>query len=258
MIITTAGRATLQLIQYAQRLSTNYQIPYMERNGNSIQKLKDYHQEDVIVVGQDRLFISPLNEKTKLFFHPNLAMVRAKRLLCMEEDPFVTTAKLEEGMSVLDCTVGLASDSMIASLAVGSNGFVTGLEGSKAVYIIVKEGLKNFTSTNEILNAAMRRIKLKHIQHLEFLQQQQTNAYDVVYFDPMFHQAIDTSDGLNPIRAHSLEDTLTVDALVEAKRVARRRVVLKDHWKSERFSRFGFTQFKRKSSLFHYGVIELD
>ncbi|MDL4843233.1 hypothetical protein [Aquibacillus rhizosphaerae] len=35
------------------------------------------------------------------------------------------------------------------------------------------------------------------------------------------------------------------------------RVVLKDHWKSERLAEFGFTQHKRKTSLFHYGALEL-
>ncbi|MGP4041214.1 class I SAM-dependent methyltransferase [Gracilibacillus sp. D59] len=257
MIITTAGRVTPQLIQYAQRLSVNYQIPYIKRNGYSIQKLKDYYQEDVIVAGKDRLFISSLNKKTSLFFHPNLAMVRAKRLLRTEEDPFVTTAKLEKGMSVLDCTVGLASDSIIASMAVGSNGSVTGLEGSKAIYIITNEGLKTCNSSNDILDTAMRRIKVKHIPYLEYLNQLESNVYDVVYFDPMFQEAINTSDGFNPIRTHALENNLIVEALEEAKRVARKRVVLKDHWKSDRFNRYGFTQIKRKTSLFHYGVIEL-
>ncbi|SFL87088.1 Putative SAM-dependent methyltransferase [Gracilibacillus orientalis] len=257
MIITTAGRVTPQLIQYAQRLSANYQIQYIKRNGYSIQQLKDYHQTDIFVAGKDRLFVSSLNDKNNLFFHPNLAMVRAKRLLRKEEDPFVATAKLEKGMSVLDCTVGLASDSIIASLAVGSNGFVTGLEGSKVIYIITNEGLKTCNSTNEIFNKAMRRIKIEHVPHLEYLKQQETNAYDVVYFDPMFHEAIDTSEGLNSMRVHALADEPTIEALEEAKRIARKRVVLKDHWKSDRFSRYGFTQIKRKSSLFHYGVIEL-
>ncbi|WP_018933981.1 class I SAM-dependent methyltransferase [Gracilibacillus lacisalsi] len=258
MILTTAGRAAPKLIQSAQQLSTKYQIPYIERNGRSIQRLKDDYKEDVMVVGKDKLSLSPLDEQMNLFFHPNLAMVRAKRLLRKDEDPFVKTAKLEKGMSVLDCTLGLASDSIIASLAVGSDGLVTGLEGSKAIYIMVNEGLQHFISTNERFNIAMRRIEVKHVQHLEYLQQQKPNAFDVVYFDPMFHETIDASNGLNLIRAKALEDDLTNLVLEEAKRVARSRVVLKDHWKSERFRYHGFTQYKRKNALFHYGVIELD
>ncbi|WP_208590911.1 class I SAM-dependent methyltransferase [Gracilibacillus suaedae] len=257
MILTTAGRATPKLIQDAQQLSTKYQLPYMKRSGRSIQQLKDDYQEDVMVVEKNRLSLSPLDEQMNLFFHPNLAMVRAKRLLRKEEDPFVRAAKLEKGMSILDCTLGLASDSIIASLAVGSDGLVTGLEGSKTIYIIVNEGLQHFISADEMFNRAMRRIKVQHVQHLEYLQQQKSNAFDVVYFDPMFHEAIDASDGLNLIRAKALEDDLTALVLEEAKRVALSRVVLKDHWKSERFRQYGFIQYKRKNSLFHYGVIEL-
>ncbi|MGN8646966.1 class I SAM-dependent methyltransferase [Gracilibacillus sp. HCP3S3_G5_1] len=257
MIITTAGRVTPQLIQAAQRLSDMYNVPYVERNGRSIETLKGIHQADIIVTGKDRLFISPLNEHNKLFFHPNMAMIRAKRLLMKEEDPFVSAAKLKNGMSLLDCTLGFASDSLIASLVVGSNGLVIGLEASKAVYIVVNEGLKTFNSPIEKINQAMRRIKIKHVQHLQYLQQQKSNAFDVVYFDPMFPEAINSASGFNPIRANALGDDLTAEVIEEAKRVARQRVVLKDHWRSDRFVRYGFIQFKRKTSLFHYGVIEV-
>ncbi|MDX8046235.1 class I SAM-dependent methyltransferase [Gracilibacillus sp. S3-1-1] len=258
MIITTAGRVTTDLIQYANELSFIYQVPYIERKKQSLNQLKSLYQVDILVVGKEKLFLSPFKSSDKLFFHLNLAMVRAKRLLNNKEDAFVTAANLEKGMSVLDCTFGLASDSIIASLVVGEQGVVTGLEASKAIYMLTSEGLKQTDSSYDSINEAMRRINVQHAHHLSYLTQQPTNAVDVVYFDPMFQEAIDTSNGLNPIRQHALHEDLTAEAIEEAKRVAKQRVVIKDYWKSERFQAFGFTQLKRKTALFHYGIIDVN
>ncbi len=79
----------------------------------------------------------------------------------------------------------------------------------------------------------------------------------MVYFDPMFQISIESSNGLNSIREHAFFTELNEALIHEATRVARQRVVLKDHWKSVRFEKLGFTQHKRKTSLFHYGTIEV-
>jgi hypothetical protein len=83
------------------------------------------------------------------------------------------------------------------------------------------------------------------------------NSFDVVYFDPMFQEQIDESNGINGIKAIALYTTLTPMAIQEAKRVAKQKVVLKDHWKSSRFEEHGFTVQKRKTSKFHYGTIDI-
>lgn len=257
-MITTAGRSTSELITKAKKLSISYGIPYKERNGVSIEALKKRFQDDIIVVGKERLFISLLHGDSNLFFHPNLAMVRAKRMMKGEAEPLIRAAKLKEGMSFLDCTLGLASDSIIASLAVGANGVVTGIEGNHLLYFLANEGLTSFSSENKDFDQAMKRIQVVHSDHDSFLLQAETASVDVVYFDPMFHEGIDASNGMNSIRGQALTTEITAEVILEAKRVAKERVVLKDHWKSERFARLGFTQHKRKTSLFHYGTIELN
>ncbi|WP_163539278.1 class I SAM-dependent methyltransferase [Gracilibacillus sp. YIM 98692] len=257
MIITTAGRSTNRLITHSKRLSATYQLPFIERKGQSIENLKKLYKDDILVVGKDQLFISCLDGDQKLFFHPNLAMVRSKRVVNGEEEPFLSTTKLIKGMSILDCTLGLASDSIIASLAVGAGGSVIGIEGSKSLYILAKEGLSSLNSRHEWFDQAMRRISVIHDDHYSYLKKAETNAVDIVYFDPMFHKSIHTSNGINPLRKQAISSDLTMDVIKEAKRVARQRVVIKDHWQSERFNQFGFIQFKRKTSPFHYGSIEL-
>lgn len=257
MIITTARQPHSELVKKASELSSSFGFPYIKRSGSSIDHLKNQFEDDVIVVGKDRVFVSPFKEQGDLFFHPNLAMVRAKRLLNGKEEPLILTAKLKEGMSFLDCTLGLASDSIIASLAVGTNGTVTGIEGSHLLYFLAAEGLETFSSGIKQLDEALRRIEVIHSNHYTFLQKAKSNSYDVVYFDPMFHSRIESSNGINSIREQTLTAELTVEIIEEAKRVAKDRIVLKDHWKSERFAQLGFTQHKRKTSMFHYGTIEL-
>ncbi|UFT97943.1 class I SAM-dependent methyltransferase [Radiobacillus kanasensis] len=257
MIITTGGRSGSTIVSYAKRLAITSGIPYISRNGVSIQSLKEQYQDDIVVVGQDRIFISPLNATSNLFFHPNIAMIQAKRLSKGEEEPLITTAKLKEGMSILDCTLGLGSDSIMASLAVGPSGTVTGVEGNQLLYLLVKEGLASFSSGNDAFDQAMRRIKVVYADHFTFLSQVDTDSVDVVYFDPMFTSSIESSSGINSIRGQALTTDINQELIIEAKRVAKERVVLKDHWKSERFRELGFTQHRRKTSLFHYGTIEL-
>ncbi|MBB6444375.1 class I SAM-dependent methyltransferase [Bacillus benzoevorans] len=256
MIVTTAGRATSQLVAIAKQLAASYDLLFKERNGVSLETMKNQYHDDLVVVGKNKLFIATLNEAENIFFHPNLAMVRAKRMLNGEEDPLITAAGLKEGMSFLDCTLGLASDSVIASLAVGESGSVTGLEGNSLLYLIVTEGLAACSSGSLHFDQAMRKIKTIHTDHFSFLQQADTNFFDFVYFDPMFHSTIDTSNGIQSIRGQALMTELTPELITEAKRVAKKRVILKDHWKSERFRTLGFQRLKRKTSQFHYGIIE--
>ncbi|WP_010093119.1 class I SAM-dependent methyltransferase [Ornithinibacillus scapharcae] len=257
MIITTSGKPTSEIIAKAKQLSIEYGIPYKPRHGISIKSFKNQYLDDTVVVGSDKIIISPLSSNNNVFFHPNLAIVRAKRVLKGEHEPLLSTAKLKEGMSFLDCTLGLASDSIIASLAVGDTGKVIGIEGNEMLSFLVKEGLRSFQSGNSTIDQAMRRISVFNQDHLFFLKNQPTNSIDVVYFDPMFQEAIDTSNGIDIIKEHTIMADISHDIITEAKRVAIERVILKDHWKSNRFAQYGFTQFKRKTSLFHYGSIEV-
>ncbi|UOQ85749.1 class I SAM-dependent methyltransferase [Gracilibacillus salinarum] len=257
MIITTAGRTNAHYVHEAQALAEQYQITYIERKGVAVERLKQEYHTDVLVAGKNGLYLSPQELQSDVFFHPNVAMVRAKRLFKGEEDPLIQATGLKSGMSFLDCTLGLASDAIIASIAVGPSGIVTGVEGSFPLYLLVKEGLKRYQSGNQALLDAMKQIDVKQTAHLPFLQNTETNAYDVVYFDPMFQEKIDSSDGIKGLRSRSITEAITERTIAEAKRVARKRVVLKDHYKSERFTEFGFNQQRRKTALFHYGIIEI-
>lgn len=107
MIVTTGGRTDQQTIDHARTLSEAYDSPYIERAKRSIIKLKECYKEDIIVVSRNGIAIHPLSQEEPLTFHPNMAMVRAKRMLSGETDPFIQTAGIAPGMHVLDCTMAL-------------------------------------------------------------------------------------------------------------------------------------------------------
>ena len=256
MIVTTAGRTNLQMTQYANQIAKDLEIPFIIRNKKSIIDIQKLHNDDVVVVGKNRLEIYPVNQSSPLFFHPNSAMFRIKRVLKGSEDPLVDISELQKGKRFLDCTLGLGSDSIVASLVVGSTGKVIGLEGNKYLAYIIKEGLTAWGSGDTEIDCAMKNIEVIHSDYLDYLKTCPDNAFDIVYFDPMFEEEID-SDGIKGLKQLALRTTLSLSVIEEAIRVANEKVIMKDHWKSNRFQELGFTVLKRKSAKFHFGVIEI-
>ncbi|WP_243521847.1 class I SAM-dependent methyltransferase [Bacillus pseudomycoides] len=256
MIVTTAGRTNKEMTTYAKEVAEELQCSFVVRNDISVSKLHEQFGEDVLVVGKNRLAIYPKGTEESFFFHPNSAMFRVKRLMRGEHDPFVQAAKLEKGMTVLDCTLGMASDSIVASYVVGEEGAITGLEGNRYMAYIMDKGLKQWYAGISEIDEAMRRVIVKQTEHFTFLKQCEDNSYDVVYLDPMFEETVIESDGIRGLKHFALYNDVTDETITEARRVARKRVVLKDHFRSTRFERHSFLVYKRKSAKFHFGVIE--
>ncbi|QCS53485.1 class I SAM-dependent methyltransferase [Priestia flexa] len=257
MIVTTAGRTDEEMIRFAKSVANDLHIPYVARAKTSVKTLQKKEKSDLLVVGKERMELHIQEAEEPFFFHPNSAMFRAKRLLKGEQDPFIQAAKLTTGMSVLDCTLGLASDSIIASLAVGERGLVKGLEGNRFMAYLLKQGLKTWKSGIREIDEAMNRISVMHQTFETYLHCCEDNSFDIVYFDPMFEANLADSNGIQGLKQLALYTPLTEQVMTQAKRVARKRVVLKDHYKSTRFHEHQFHVYKRKTAAFHYGVIEI-
>ncbi|MFC5712047.1 class I SAM-dependent methyltransferase [Thalassorhabdus alkalitolerans] len=256
MIITTSKQAKGNKVQRAQYLADKWEVPFVIRKKASMKALLREWNQPVYVVENDTEKIYHPDEEHPFYFHPSMAWLRAKRLLNNERDTFVEAAGLQEGMSVLDCTMGLASDSIIASFSAGEKGKVTALEGNRYMAEAVTWGLKEWKSGNESFDEACQRINVVVSDHVTFLQKQQSDSFDIVYFDPMFHETIDASTHLHPLKKLAWYNDLTAEAVEEGKRVAKERVVLKDEVHSPRFHLHGFTPRKRKSSKIAFGTIE--
>ncbi len=258
MFVTTAGRTNEEMISRAKEAAKILKCDYVNRKKKSISYLTNLHHQDCIVVGHERLELHAKNERSPFFFHPNSASFRIKRIIGGESDPFLEAANLEKGMSILDCTLGMASDSIVASHAVGGSGKVIGLEANEHVAYLVKEGLTTWSSSVMEMNAAMKRIEVVNTNFKTFLASIASDSFDCVYLDPMFEEAIDSSNGIQPLRKWAEYTPITEEVIFHAKRVAKERVVLKEHFRTPLFERFGFDVIKRRSSKFHYGIIKID
>ncbi|MFT4414123.1 class I SAM-dependent methyltransferase [Fredinandcohnia humi] len=256
MIVTTAGRTNNEMIGLAKRIAEELNAPYLKRDKRSIMNIQAVTNDDILIVGKNRLEIYPQTSDEPIFFHPNSAMFRIKRIKKGEHDPFVQACGLARGDSLLDCTLGLGSDSIVASYVVGNSGKVTALEGNEYLYYLLKGGLHSWDTGIPLMNQAMARIQVKHDTFERFLLSCPSNSFDIVYFDPMFEEGIDESVGIKGLRHYAIYSSLSDQVIEDALRVAKKRVVLKDHWKSNQFEKYGFTVFRRKTAKFHFGVID--
>ncbi|WP_175991619.1 class I SAM-dependent methyltransferase [Bacillus sp. Marseille-Q1617] len=257
MFVTTCGRANKNVIDEALQIAIELDIPYIERGKKSLIYHMEKQGQDCVMVGKERRELHKQKGEEPFFFHPNSASFRIKRLMRGETDPMVEAAGLKEGMSFLDCTLGLASDSIIASHIVGPEGRVKGIEANKYIASIISAGLKNWTSPLAELNEAMKRVEVWQGSYEDRLKECSDKSVDIVYFDPMFEEGLTDSTGINPIRNWASYTPLTKESIEEAKRVARKKIVMKNHYQSPLFNEHGFEVIKRPSAKFHFGVIDL-
>lgn len=104
----------------------------------------------------------------------------------------------------------------------------------------------------------MRSIQTVHGEHQSIFKNMENKSVDVVYFDPMFEKPVTTSSSIVPLRSQALREPLTAEAVNNAKRIARKKVVLKDHRASGQFERLGFRLVRVSASAVAYGVIDIE
>ena len=257
-IVTTVRKATAELENKAKAVAAQLNSRYVRRDGAGIAKMKAQHGCDIVVVVKQNQILLDM-DGTEMFFHPNMAQVRIKRLRCGGTDNMIDAMALKRGMSVLDCTLGFAADAIVASYQVGESGRVVGLECSPLIALVTADGLKRYLPTNYDLKSAMVRIETVNQDYLEYLKKQPDDSFDVVYFDPMFRHPLTDSANINPLRSLADSDPVSMEAIAEAKRVARCRVVFKENSRSLEFERLGFTKIcGGRYAPIHYGVMEVE
>ncbi|USB34876.1 class I SAM-dependent methyltransferase [Paenibacillus sp. YPG26] len=258
MIITTGDNEASGTVSRAAALSQELGVPYVPRSRTSLSKLISRHQADAVLVILERGIRIVSAEGEPLEFHPSMSFVRAKRLMRGEPDHMLEVSRAKRGDSIIDCTSGLGSDSIIFSLAVGEEGSVTALESSLPIYGLLKEGLTTYQSGLKEFDKAMRHIEVKHADHLQLLGKLPDKSMDIVYFDPMFREPVKESSSISPLRTFANGSPLDSRSIEEACRVARKTVVLKEKRDSGEFARLGFTVHERAHTKIAYGVITLD
>ena len=121
----TVGRSeNVALEKLAQTWAVKFGVKYVERGSRgSLGFLLAQEQVEALLVATNK---GPqvYTASGTFFFHPSMAVLRVQRLKKHESDHFSAALALKPGMRVLDCTMGLASDAVVASFITGRTGTV--------------------------------------------------------------------------------------------------------------------------------------
>lgn len=253
MFVTTSVKPTIQQIEEAKQLAKRLQIPYVRREKGSMKKLYDRFKDPEAVIVAKNDWRYEHRDGHTFFFHPNMSALRIKHLTQGKPDALVEVAALRPGDVVLDCTLGMGADAIVASYVVGERGKVIGLESQPVIAALVEHGLQTYASDRERLVAAMRRIEVREGSYRDLLPTFADNSVDVVIFDPMFRETVKESVAMQALKPLANPAPLDERSVAEAKRVARRAVLFKERPKSGEFERLGFA-IEKHSSQFAWGI----
>lgn len=257
IIVTTSRNPNRDSEILAENISGKLGLNFIRRADFSLDALKKIHGAENILLVKNNSLVA-VTEEGELFFHPSTAHLRIKNLRQGQGDRLIDAAKIRSGDKILDCTLGLGSDAIVESFVAGAAGKIIALEVNPIIAEVVRFGMKNFSEDSPHILQAMRRVEVITANYLDFLKSAADNSFDVVYFDPMFRHGINKSSGINPLRPLADNSPLNFAAVVEARRVARRCVVMKENSRSGEFARLGFKIAEGgKYSSVAFGVIDL-
>lgn len=255
--VTTTKKPTNNQLLIVNDIQKKLDLSYVEREKDSILKMLEKNNcTHILVVKKEQVVLT--DGKTELFWHPNMALLKIKAMQNGEIDPIIRAMDLQIGSSVLDCTLGFAADALVVSSYIGKSGRIIGTEANEYIAYLTQTGLKNYYVDDEELKHAMERIEVINTNYNDYLKSLSDNSFDIVYFDPMFKAPNMKSPFMNSLRPFAEHSYLTKEAVKEALRVAKKRVVAKDRMFSKDLEKLGFTEFygggARGSTK--YGVME--
>ncbi len=256
-IVTTALKAWEETKIRAQQIARQLQFKYEERSNLSLLKLHErcfYHMA-LVVGNKETLLVNEREEQHA--FHLSMAHLRILKLKEQKEDYLLKAVGQEPLHSFLDCTLGLAGDSIVVSYAHPEIKRLIGIEAVPGLAYVTNEGLRHFLHEDPSITLALRRIQVRIAHYMDYLQRQKDNSFDIVYFDPMFRQPVLESPQFTPLREYTFHEELSTEAFREAIRVAKRKVIVKERNFSGLFEKLG-THYEvgGKYSRIRYGVFE--
>ena len=260
LVTTTALDTTDALIICAEALAQELNCPYKPRAGRAFPKLFAAHPgvTRALVVQSERLLLAHVGGTT-LVYHPNIAYLRMMNVAQGQRDLLLEATGVRAGDRVLDATLGYAAEAILCASVTGDAGMVDGVESVSELGILVRDGLQSVVTHGDLVNAAMRRVRVVHLGgHLEYLKSCPDGFYDIVCFDPFFPTVMEGSEAMmNPLRAFGDVSELTAEAVGEARRVAKRCVTIKSPRRLQDWSRFGDVRIvDSRSGKVVYGVLD--
>lgn len=256
MIVTTARKQVDRLKEEAQAYVAHFNGVFIDRQQRSIEDFyREFGEQPLLIVAKDKLILHRDAHAAPFYYHPNAALLRYKQWKKTGHDPFLSVVGLSEGETMIDATLGMGADAVLAQVAVGASGSVTGLEANPYIAFIVKQGFASWSEGDDQFTTSLQNIHVVQTENLTYLKACPPESVDVVYFDPMFEVRMH-SPGLAGLKQFASYQSLTEEVVKEAKRVAKHKIVLKNPTSSSLFARLGFSVHYRPHASFQYGIIQ--
>jgi hypothetical protein len=218
-LITTAPSGSFE---EAQDLATRFGLTAAERRGRTIPEMVSVGENaPVLILGQARADLVCRGRTYRASV--GMAFLRLVRAQKGSADPLVKAAGLRPGDRVLDATLGLGGDALVAAHATGAP--VVGLEASPVLAAFVTAALRRIQAPGR---AAAALVEVRSADHRIVLKEMPARSVDVVLFDPMFRSAAEAGPLFELVRQLGDPAPLTGETMREARRVARRGVLVKD------------------------------
>jgi predicted RNA methylase len=242
LAVTVSSSARGGDVEQARALAARWGLSFVARERNApLQPLLEREAEAFLVVSGRGLSLE--DGQGRLAFAPGMAQLRIKRLDAgAQEDLLVTLGELKPGDTVLDATLGLAADALVASRVVGATGAVLAYEKSLPLAVLAAEAL------GRPWREGYAPITVEHADSARALEALPRGHVDVVLFDPMFGRPNKASPDFELLRRFADASPLLPQTLAQAQRVARRWVLVKGSRYSKDFRRLGLTAVDRSLS----------
>lgn len=258
LVVSTSRKVNPSLhpaaLAWAERLATRF-VPRRDRSIAAL--CRDEAVPGALIISPDRPpTYSSADQSIRYFYHPGMALIRIRNIKKGMGDPMVRAMGLGEGDTVLDCTLGRASDALVAAYVVGETGTVVGIESSLLLAELTIDGLATYEPSSEALTPFFRSIDARHGDHREFLVNAEDGAYDVVCFDPLFAEPVEASSQMAPLRPLADHEPLTAETIAQAARVASRCVVIKERSGAALWGELGVEEIVAgNKSAVAYGIL---
>ncbi len=233
MKVTTSGQPDDAVRAEARAFAHRLGVPFLDRRAKAPLHRLFEGAGDVFLVFE-RAHVSLWDAKGTFRWSPGMAALRLLTFGRGEKDNLVEAAQIRAGEVVLDCTFGLGQDALVAARAVGEGGRVLAVEKSLPLYAITTAGLSRLGP----LPGACP-VEPRCEDAATALRSMADRSVDVVLFDPMFSRPKKAQPAFEMLRRHACHHPLTASMLEDARRVARRAVVVKGTRDSDDLAKLG-------------------
>lgn len=170
--------------------------------------------------------------------HGGIGVLRLRNVLGGGNDALCQSCGIREGDVFVDATAGQCQDALIAAAAVGESGRVIAFEASPLLWAVTSSRPVS-TGDADVDRMLNERVEVRLGEAAELLRRMPDRSADVIYFDPMWQVPSKASPSFGVLRKLAHNGRLTPEAIREARRVARRAVVVMDQPGGEELERLG-------------------